>query len=705
MAEALLFSISGSVAAQATRSLGSPVLEELGMLWGLKGELQKLQNTVSAIQAKLLDAEEKQAAVDNAVRHWLARIEDVVYEADDLLDDFSTEGLLREMMTPDKKAKKVRLSFSISNQLYYGLKLGHKIKAIREKLGAIKDDKVFLLLENRTEEKIGVSSNKKPGEVGMDNLIKEIGKVIDGKKYFLVLDDVWNEDDIKKWDDLEKLLLCGARGSRVLVTTRSEKQMVFRNRTEPESSTIIAIGKEIVKECQGVPLVIRTIGRLLHSKESEKGWSSFLTNELPRVKGKHILETLKLSYHHLPSHLKHCFAYCSIFPKDCVIKKSMLINLWIAQGFIKAIGQNQCLEDIANDYFMELLWRSFFQEAQTDDFGDIGYCKMHDFMHDLAIKVSGSSFTTFDSENKLLDESKTRHVAIGDIDFLSAVTTHLEIDGCAALTCMPRGLGQLTNLMTLSVFVVNSGGGVAGNRGGLDELNGLNSLRGKLEIKGLVKGKDVASGCKATNLKDKRHLHTLVLEWTDIYDENVVCDETQFDGLEPHPNLKDLVLFISGGVRLPNWLLSLTNLVNLRLSCCKNLKYLPLLSQLPSLNRLTLRYLDELEYILDINMVSASSSSIPIPYFPSLKEMEILSCPKLKGWCKRTTMMANVVAIESSRLTAILDWIHNWTSLEEFTIWGCPSLTSLPKGMRRLTSSRKLRIVDCQFYCKDAKET
>ncbi|KAB1227641.1 putative disease resistance protein RGA4 [Morella rubra] len=158
MAEA--FSIAGSVAAQATRSLGSPVLKELGMLWGLKGELQKLQNTVSAIQAKLLDAEEKQAAGDNAVRHWLARLEDVVYEADDLLDDFSTEGLLREMMTPDKKAKKVRLSFSISNQLYYGLKMGHKIKAIREKLGAIKDDKAIPLLENRTEEKIGVSSSE-----------------------------------------------------------------------------------------------------------------------------------------------------------------------------------------------------------------------------------------------------------------------------------------------------------------------------------------------------------------------------------------------------------------------------------------------------------------------------------------------------------------------------------------------------------------
>ena len=57
----------------------------------------------------LLDAEEKQVG-SHAVRNWLGKLEDVMYDADDLLDDFSTEALLREMMTRDKMAKEVLLT-------------------------------------------------------------------------------------------------------------------------------------------------------------------------------------------------------------------------------------------------------------------------------------------------------------------------------------------------------------------------------------------------------------------------------------------------------------------------------------------------------------------------------------------------------------------------------------------------------------------
>ncbi|KAB1216202.1 putative disease resistance protein RGA3 [Morella rubra] len=343
MAEAFLFNIAGSVVKQASGSLGSQVLKELGLLWGIKGELEKLQNTVSAIQAVLLDAEEKQAAGENAVRHWLARLEDVVYEADDLLDDFSTEGLLREMMTRDKKAKKVRLFFSKSNQLYYGLKMGHKIKAIREKLDAIAADRQFRL-ENRTEEKIGVSSCEERDSHS-----------------FVLAEEVFSREDDK--EKLTGLLL-----------------MESNLRDNVAILSIVGVGG----------LGKTTLAQLL-----------FNDNKIQN----------------------HFCSKCGIFPKDCVISKSMLINLWIAQGFIKSSGQNRCLEDVGDKYFMDLLWRSFFQEAQTDEFGNIVGCKMHDVMHDLAVKVSGSSFTTFDSENTLLDETKIRHATIKDINFYYAVPT------------------------------------------------------------------------------------------------------------------------------------------------------------------------------------------------------------------------------------------------------------------------------------------
>jgi hypothetical protein len=37
-----------------------------------------------------------------------------------------------------------------------------------------------------------------------------------------------------------------------------------------------------------------------------------------------------------------------------------MIQLWIAQGFIQS--SNQQLEQVADEYFKDLLWRSFFEE-------------------------------------------------------------------------------------------------------------------------------------------------------------------------------------------------------------------------------------------------------------------------------------------------------------------------------------------------------
>ncbi|KAG6632413.1 hypothetical protein CIPAW_13G157700 [Carya illinoinensis] len=105
MAEAIIV----NVAAKIIESLGSQALKEIGLLWGVKDELEKLQNTFSTIQAVLRDAEE-QSAVNLQVRDWLEKLKDVAYDADDLLDGFSTVHLLREMMTRDKMAKKATMS-------------------------------------------------------------------------------------------------------------------------------------------------------------------------------------------------------------------------------------------------------------------------------------------------------------------------------------------------------------------------------------------------------------------------------------------------------------------------------------------------------------------------------------------------------------------------------------------------------------------
>ncbi|XP_059436100.1 putative disease resistance protein RGA3 [Corylus avellana] len=534
MAEAVLFNTAAGMA----KSLGSLALQEIALLWGAKDELVKLRNTVSTIQSVLLDAEEQQAK-NHAVKDWLGKLKDAMYDADDLIDDFSVEVLRREVITRDKKAKQVRIFFSKSNQLAHGLKMGHRLKAVRVRLDAIAADRIKFHFTDRSvetrfvetrerehthsyvheEEVIGREDEKKdvielllnfdlkenvsiipivgiggigkttlaqyvygeeevkrhfdlkmwvcvseafdvktivekiiesatkrrPESLEMDSLQHRLRAEVEGKRYLLVLDDVWNENR-DRWLSLKKLLVGGMRGSKILITTRSTivaeitgtvspyllrglsdnnswslfEKMAFKDGEGPRNPNLVEIGKEILQKCVQVPLAIRTIGSLLYFKNSEVDWLYFKNNELFKILQQaenDILPILKLSYDHLPYHLKQCFAFCSLFPKDHEIEVVMLIRLWIAHGFVHSSDKNKCLEDVGREHFMHLLWRSFFQDVKRNMYGAIIRCKMHDLNHDLAQLVAGEEYTTGHPEAENIDE-RTRYVAFDSLDSL-----------------------------------------------------------------------------------------------------------------------------------------------------------------------------------------------------------------------------------------------------------------------------------------------
>ncbi|KAJ9169399.1 hypothetical protein P3X46_017601 [Hevea brasiliensis] len=118
-----------------------------------------------------------------------------------------------------------------------------------------------------------------------------------------------------------------------------------------------------------------------------------------------------LSYTHLPSHLKCCFAYCRLFPKGFKIDIACLVNLWMAQGFIKRSNTKQSSVDMGIEYFKDLLWRSFFQEVEEDTLGNLSYCKMHDLMCDLAVQVAGEESILLNSDAECVQKG-TRHLSL-----------------------------------------------------------------------------------------------------------------------------------------------------------------------------------------------------------------------------------------------------------------------------------------------------
>ena len=148
---------------------------------------------------------------------------------------------------------------------------------------------------------------------------------------------MWDGEDglnDEKWRGLWYLLPSNYE-SRIMVTTRShviakltstiaphvleglsvdESWNLFRRKAFCQDDK--KIREEIVGRCRGVPLVIKAIARLMSLKDRAQ-WLSFILNELPyRIKDYNIIQTLELSYGALPSYMKHCFAYCSLFSKN-----------------------------------------------------------------------------------------------------------------------------------------------------------------------------------------------------------------------------------------------------------------------------------------------------------------------------------------------------------------------------------------------------
>ncbi|CAI0461930.1 unnamed protein product [Linum tenue] len=143
------------------------------------------------------------------------------------------------------------------------------------------------------------------------------------KKFLLILDDVWNESD-REWDLLQTPLKYGAKGSKIIATTRHLNVASVMSTTDtyhlnPLTSDdcwmIFSSCASLVEKCQGLPLAARTLGALLHTEQDVEKWEKILKSNLWDLHDE-ILPALILSYQYLPSYLKQCFAYCAIFPKE-----------------------------------------------------------------------------------------------------------------------------------------------------------------------------------------------------------------------------------------------------------------------------------------------------------------------------------------------------------------------------------------------------
>nr|XP_048318201.1 putative disease resistance protein At3g14460 [Ziziphus jujuba var. spinosa] len=270
----------------------------------------------------------------------------------------------------------------------------------------------------------------------LDFLQIRLNEGLMGKKFLIVLDDVWNENYVN-WENMFKPLKDGAQGSKILVTTRNESSAqiictvpnhylehlkdedcwklfakhAFDNGHRCACPSLETIGRKVVKKCKGLPLAAKTLGGLLRSRVDVGEWEKILESEIWDFSDNesNILPALRLSYHYLPSHLKRCFAFCSIFPKGYELEKHQLVLLWMAENLLQQPKRHKTMEEVGDEYFHELVSRSFFQRSSSSHESCF---VMHGLVHDLAKYVYKEYCFTLEDGNLEEVGMKVRHLVV-----------------------------------------------------------------------------------------------------------------------------------------------------------------------------------------------------------------------------------------------------------------------------------------------------
>ncbi|XP_072967998.1 putative disease resistance protein RGA1 [Typha angustifolia] len=277
-----------------------------------------------------------------------------------------------------------------------------------------------------------------------NRLQRELLKFLESKKILLMLDDVWNDDDRESWDKLLAPFSLVERGSMILLTTRMEKvakmmtgamksiflkglceedyweffkDCAFRDEDAKQHNKLQDIGRKIAGKLKRSPLAAKTVGGILSTNLDDKHWENILHSEIWELKqGENdIMPALRLSYQYLPSHLKPCFRFCSIFPQDHYFEKEKLVYMWMALGLLQEpINGNRRPEDVGYEYLNDLVRRSLFDCTLSGLF-----YVMHDLLHELAVFVSrGECFRIEENSEPMPIPTSVRHLSINTFALL-----------------------------------------------------------------------------------------------------------------------------------------------------------------------------------------------------------------------------------------------------------------------------------------------
>ncbi|KAL8467611.1 hypothetical protein ACS0TY_031017 [Phlomoides rotata] len=538
------------------------------------------------------------------------------------------------------------------------------------------------------------------GHLDMDQMQRRLGDVLNDKKYLLVLDDVWNADRIK-WMDLKELLMNCQSGSKIVVTTRSKavatitSTMSLYNLTglcdddclslflrcafrEPGSwfPNLVAIGEEIVKKCGGVPLAVKTLGSLLYMNTDEQEWLRIRDNDIWEIDQKHtdILPILRLSYEQLPSHLRRCFAYCSMLPKGLEIPREKMrtdnLKMWGSSTL------TSCCQDVVEAFDGEIL-----------------ACKIHNLIHDLAQSVAGGEFLNVKSDVKTVSD-RVRHLYFQNehLSRKEAPKLLLKLKNMRSFRCefkvkpldkafvesITRNFRCLRVLILCALDLHELPNSISD----LKQLRYLD-LSHCSNLKSLPKSFYKLVNLQCLNLINCENFHDLPRNFRQMINLRTLYLTCQHMSLpnkchQYFSSLQFLLLYNCDFVQLPSQGLNhFTSLRVLRIYDCPRLASLPNgIKHLASLEKLWIWNCDDLDL----------SEGDALQGLTGLQSLLLMGLPKLinlpVGLRQNVARSLKFFRIANcANFSALPDWLPSFTLLQRLYIEDCPNLVVIPEGV------------------------
>ncbi|XP_050273397.1 disease resistance protein SUMM2-like [Quercus robur] len=266
------------------------------------------------------------------------------------------------------------------------------------------------LVQKKIMDKLDLPRNMWSSD-GRETNAQKIFERLHGKKFLLLLDDIWQQLDLnlvgvplpndrnqsKVVFTTHSIDVCGLMEAQQKIEVKSlgpeEALHLFRMKVGEATLTsgpeISKLANDMAAKLNGLPLALVTVGRAMASRNDQCDWESGLNvlrntpSQFPHMEGR-ILKNLKFSYDRLQSTTdKSCFLYCCLFPENSDIRKEKIINCWIGEGFIDELNEDA---DINGDLRSkgELVIRNLKRACLLGSGESEEFIRMHGMLRDMA---------------------------------------------------------------------------------------------------------------------------------------------------------------------------------------------------------------------------------------------------------------------------------------------------------------------------------